>query len=251
MSSLLNENSLPSAAKRRKEFTDFGFAGGIYDADTKLVRFGARDYDPEIGRWLDKEPLGFAGSNNFYAYCSNDPVNLIDKDGLRPIINDFRDFFGASTDALTTIPFTNYSALDLFGDLGNYDPCSDAAKAGSLYGTAIGLASAAKGLWNAGKGLFQSANKIKYIGRLEDLKNIPRNQTFLDQLPNLGSPKANYYQNMSVLRKALREGKIIKDASWFRPNSELAPTLLNPSRTIGQTFLGAERNLLQNRGLWP
>ena len=92
---------------------------------------------------------------------------------------------------------------------------------------------------------------VKYIGRLEDLKNIPREQTFLDQLPNLGSPKANYYKNMTVVRKALRDGFTIKDASWFRPNSELAPTILNPTRTVGQTFLGAERNLLKNRGLWP
>ena len=96
-----------------------------------------------------------------------------------------------------------------------------------------------------------AAGNVKYIGRLEDLKNIPRSQTLLDQLPNLGSPKANYYQNMSVLRGALRGGYTIKDASFFRLNSELAPTLLNPYRTIGQTFLGAERLLLKNRGLWP
>ena len=31
-------------------FQPFGFAGGIYDRDTGLVRFGARDYDPEIGK---------------------------------------------------------------------------------------------------------------------------------------------------------------------------------------------------------
>jgi RHS repeat-associated protein len=94
-------------------------------------------------------------------------------------------------------------------------------------------------------------DKVKYIGRLEDLKGIPQSQTLLDDLPNLGNPKANYYQNMSVLRKSLRDGYTIKDASWFRPNSELAPTLLNPNRTVGQTFLGAERLLLKNRGLWP
>jgi hypothetical protein len=56
---------------------------------------------------------------------------------------------------------------------------------------------------------------------------------------------------MSVIRKAIREGFTIKDASFFRPNSELAPTLLRPNRTVGQTFLGAERNILNNRGLWP
>jgi len=93
------------------------------------------------------------------------------------------------------------------------------------------------------------ADKVKFIGRLEDLKDIPREQTLLDQLPNLGNPKANYYQNMSVLRKAVRDGFTIKDASWFRPDSELAPTLLNPNRTVGQTFLGAERLLLRFRGL--
>ena len=32
-------------------FQPFGFAGGLYDPDTELVRFGARDYDPETGRW--------------------------------------------------------------------------------------------------------------------------------------------------------------------------------------------------------
>ena len=38
-----------------------GFAGGLYDADTGLVRFGARDYDPAIGRWTAKGPDRFCG----------------------------------------------------------------------------------------------------------------------------------------------------------------------------------------------
>jgi hypothetical protein len=46
------------------------------------VRFGARDYDPTIGRWLTKDPLGFAAGINFYAFCGNDPVNKIDPSGL-------------------------------------------------------------------------------------------------------------------------------------------------------------------------
>lgn len=33
-------------------FQPFYFAGGVYDLDTKLVKFGARDYDPEVGRWI-------------------------------------------------------------------------------------------------------------------------------------------------------------------------------------------------------
>ncbi|HSA32775.1 MAG TPA: RHS repeat-associated core domain-containing protein [bacterium] len=59
----------------------FGFAGGLYDRDTQLVTFGVREYDPETGRWLEKEPLGFAGAYNFYAYTSSDPVNYTDRNG--------------------------------------------------------------------------------------------------------------------------------------------------------------------------
>ncbi|MBM4344442.1 MAG: hypothetical protein FJ100_13820 [Deltaproteobacteria bacterium] len=39
----------------------FGFAGGLHDADTGLVRFGAREYDPRIGRWLARDPIGLRG----------------------------------------------------------------------------------------------------------------------------------------------------------------------------------------------
>src|SRR5690606_36126961 len=42
-------------------FAPQGFAGGLYDADTRLVRFGARDYDPVFGRWTAKDPTRFAG----------------------------------------------------------------------------------------------------------------------------------------------------------------------------------------------
>jgi len=65
-------------------FIPFGFAGGLYDADTGLTRFGARDYDAGTGRWTSKEPLGFAGGDtNFYAYAFSNPINLIDIDGLK------------------------------------------------------------------------------------------------------------------------------------------------------------------------
>ncbi|GBC59934.1 hypothetical protein DENIS_0876 [Desulfonema ishimotonii] len=63
----------------------FGFAGGLHDADTGLVRFGYRDYDPDTGRWTAKDPILFAGGDtDLYGYVLNDPVNWIDSDGLAP-----------------------------------------------------------------------------------------------------------------------------------------------------------------------
>lgn len=64
-------------------FQPFGFAGGIYDRDTGLVRFGARDYDAETGRWTAKDPIGFRGGDtNLYGYVWSDPINWIDSLGL-------------------------------------------------------------------------------------------------------------------------------------------------------------------------
>jgi RHS repeat-associated protein len=60
-------------------FQPFGFAGGLYDRQIGLVRFGARDYDPRTGRWTAKDRLLFRGGEaNLYSYVGNDPVNFVD-----------------------------------------------------------------------------------------------------------------------------------------------------------------------------
>jgi RHS repeat-associated protein len=54
-------------------FQPFGFAGGLYDDDTGLVRFGARDYDAYAGRWTAKDPIIFdGGDSNLYGYALGD-----------------------------------------------------------------------------------------------------------------------------------------------------------------------------------
>ncbi len=65
-------------------FQPFGYAGGIYDRDTKLVRFGARDYDTETGRWIAKDPIMFSGGDtNLFGYVASDPINKFDPKGLQ------------------------------------------------------------------------------------------------------------------------------------------------------------------------
>jgi RHS repeat-associated protein len=60
----------------------FGFAGGLHDPDTNLVRFGYRDYDPDVGRWTAKDPIFFAGGDaDLFGYCLGDPVNWVDPKG--------------------------------------------------------------------------------------------------------------------------------------------------------------------------
>lgn len=64
----------------------FGFAGGLIDPLTGLVRLGRRDYDPEVGRWTTKDSLLFhGGDTNLYAYAVNDPVDVIDPQGQQVV----------------------------------------------------------------------------------------------------------------------------------------------------------------------
>ncbi|MBJ7330843.1 MAG: hypothetical protein JHC95_13160 [Solirubrobacteraceae bacterium] len=60
-----------------------GFAGGIDDPLTKLVRFGKRDYEPASGRFAFRDPSFFGGSpDNLFAYVHNNPVQHRDPSGL-------------------------------------------------------------------------------------------------------------------------------------------------------------------------
>jgi RHS repeat-associated protein len=65
------------------EWLPIGFAGGLRDPDTGLIRFGARDYDPVTGRWTASDPIRFHGrDSNLYRYALADPVDRTDRTGL-------------------------------------------------------------------------------------------------------------------------------------------------------------------------
>ncbi|MDP2905536.1 MAG: RHS repeat-associated core domain-containing protein, partial [Candidatus Omnitrophota bacterium] len=49
---------------------------------TGLIFFGARYYDPRLGRFISADPSGMSDGPNLYVYCSSSPINLIDPWGL-------------------------------------------------------------------------------------------------------------------------------------------------------------------------
>jgi RHS repeat-associated protein len=82
-------------------FVPQGFAGGLYDADTALVRFGARDYDPIVGRWTAKDPIRFLGRQaNLYVYVGSNPINWTDPQG-REVLGKCWKLFKATGPART------------------------------------------------------------------------------------------------------------------------------------------------------
>ena len=83
-----NLDRQPTTITRPDGQTTFG-----YDAGARLrtvtfsrgilgYRFGARDYDPQVGRWTAKDPIGLEAGANIYEYVGSSPVDRVDTSGL-------------------------------------------------------------------------------------------------------------------------------------------------------------------------
>ena len=59
------------------------FTGKEFDADSNLYYYGARYYDPYIGRFTQRDPIG--DGVNWYAYTRNNPLKFVDPNGAEPV----------------------------------------------------------------------------------------------------------------------------------------------------------------------
>ena len=91
----------------------FLFTGREFDKETGLYYYRARYYNPQIGRFLQTDPVGYGAGMNCYAYCGNGPCARTDPSGCydqllgEPLRNDYTfDFLcpgsALSPDAITT-----------------------------------------------------------------------------------------------------------------------------------------------------
>jgi RHS repeat-associated protein len=82
--------------------TSKAYVGKEFDVETGYYYNRARYYDPSIGRFTSKDPIGFsAGSINQYAYASNNPAVFTDPTGNDSqfyMVNDLSHFFVVVTD---------------------------------------------------------------------------------------------------------------------------------------------------------
>jgi len=67
------------------------FSTKPYDENTGLYFYGYRFYNPGIGRWMTRDPIGERGGINLYGFAGNNPVNWADPYGLEiffPLLQD-------------------------------------------------------------------------------------------------------------------------------------------------------------------
>jgi RHS repeat-associated protein len=222
------------------------FVSKAYVEGAGLAYFGARWYDPQLGRFMGIDPKGFDEANvhsfNRYAYANDNPYRYVDPDGKNPLLLLGRFVGGGAiggglgTLADAASQYAAFREVD-WGMAAQSSAAREGALAGSMSflpaGTPVGL-----GIRSVEEGIAAKSGAT-VIGKLGDLKNIAAGErTLLDRLPNLGSPKANWYQNSSVLRQEMSLGQPIRDA-----------TVDASGRLINNTgFLRAERKLLETHG---
>jgi RHS repeat-associated protein len=63
--------------------TDYGYAGYFIHQASGLNLTWFRAYDPDLGRWVSRDPISEEGGANLYGYVGNSPVNFNDPNGLQ------------------------------------------------------------------------------------------------------------------------------------------------------------------------
>ena len=102
----LNKNKYLFSGKELQDASIGGTILGLYD-------FGARQYDPVIGRWMSIDLL----ANKFpdvspFVYCLNNPINLVDLYGLEPIEDSTDTNWWNKIHYLMNITISEYNSLN-------------------------------------------------------------------------------------------------------------------------------------------
>ena len=92
-------NSNNSVVSVSSVANQYFFTGRQYDAETGLYYYRARYYSPVIGRFMQTDPVGYSAGINWYLYCGNNPIMLVDPSGLCKI--DYGSMFSGFGSDLT------------------------------------------------------------------------------------------------------------------------------------------------------
>jgi RHS repeat-associated protein len=217
----------------------FGFASGLSDPATGLVRFGARDYDPWTGRWTAQDPIGFGGGDtNLYAYVHNSPIGFVDPTGLF-------DYLAFDDKPHTSIPSIEMSKFVL-GTLGGI-----ALEEGALAILTGGTGSLLKWAWRGGKWAGRGAKAAWEAYRARRVPcavvKVVKTACFVAGTTVVTSdgvrPIEAIQQGDLVLSKDEDSGEVVY--------SEVVRTFVTPDRPVLTLYLAAEDGVESMLGVTP
>jgi RHS repeat-associated protein len=242
----------PYGSPKNPSLSGRGYINERYDPETELQYLHARYRDPDLPNFLTPDWWDVIQPGvdvNRYAYAADDPVNGSDANG-----HTFKSWWSSQQQNRDNFNRREASKLEKLARAA--DKAQDFQKAQILryaeqsYLDKIGktknqLNQEAKTelaidiIFGGLLGPEKVPARI-VIGKLSAIKSLSATErNLLSQMTkDLGSIKANWQQNASVLRKAMGDAKAIRDASV-----DVSGNLINNTG-----FLRAERNLLTNQG---
>jgi RHS repeat-associated protein len=76
---------------RRMHFFETEFTGLGPEANTPIQYNRARHYDPQHGRWLQRDPIGYADGMNLYEYGRSNSARFVDPNGAKMVLDEVKD----------------------------------------------------------------------------------------------------------------------------------------------------------------
>ncbi len=200
----------------------FQFQGRESDQESGLYYYRSRYYDPIVGRFINEDPITFAGGLNFYLFARNNPINLLDPFGLRPCLDDFLDGLQTLLDIAGLFP-----GIGEFFDLGNagiYALRGDSLNAGLSLGSAIPFAGwgasaaklgnkAVKATVKEGIYEFVTTSGRKYVGQSSDIDRR--------LLQHVGSGKVTPEEAARAVRSEVFGGRTAREIAEQRRIDQL------------------------------
>ena len=218
--------------------TDYRFTGKEDDQGTGLVYFGARWYDPEVGRFITQDPI--KAGDNWYEYCGDNPLRYVDPTGL-----DYADDYASGR--------AGHTGSDGSWTYNMNDWSPSHYQAHSVCGTILLT------ILNNAKNGKEFEELVRQLAEIEkNYEKVTGNRIpdglikSLDgEIERLVEAKGVNYQALTKQLQAFIDAAQSKMELWVKPTTTLSGPLVKAIQDVGGIIIDADSSGFIERCIFP